>query len=64
MLNVLNAQRFVMIVGDEGAVLVRMKGSEVVDRCFAACAEGEDRAELEAMLEEAPRLSVTSSSTS
>jgi len=59
MLNVLNAQRFVMIVGDEGAVLVRMKGAEVVDRCFAASAEGEDRAELEAMLEEAPRLSVT-----
>lgn len=59
MLSVLNAQRFVMIVGDEGAVLVRMKGAEVVDRCFAASAEGEDRAELEAMLEEAPRLSVT-----
>ena len=52
----LSGQRFVLLIGDEGAVLLRMAGSTVRDRCFAPSPEPEDRTEMEAMLAEAPRL--------
>jgi hypothetical protein len=56
MASFLSGQRFVLLIGDEGAVLLRMAGSTVRDRCFAPSPEPEDRTEMEAMLAEAPRL--------
>lgn len=56
MVSFLSGQRFVLLIGDEGAVLLRMAGATVRDRCFAPSPEPEDRTEMEAMLAEAPRL--------
>jgi len=50
------AQRFILLIGDEGAILLRMAGLTVRDRCFAPSASPADRAEMEAMLAEAPRV--------
>jgi hypothetical protein len=59
MLSLLNGgHRFILLIGDEGAILLRMVGSTVRDRCFAPSPAPEDRVEMEAMLAEAPRLSL------
>ena len=56
MLSFLSGSRFILLIGDEGAILLRMAGSTVRDRCFAPSPAAEDLTEMEAMLAEAPRL--------
>ena len=56
MLSLPGGQRFILLIGDEGAILLRMAGGTVRDRCFAPSPSEEDRGEMEAMLAEAPRL--------
>jgi len=56
MLTLPGSQRFILLIGDEGAILLRMSGATVRDRCFAPSPAEEDRADMEAMLAEAPRL--------
>ncbi len=48
--------RFILLIGDEGAILLRMAGNTVRDRCFAPSPAPEDLLEMEAMLAESPRL--------
>ena len=49
-----SSNKFVLIIGDEGAVLLRVTGSRVRDRCFAPTSDPGDSAQMREMLSDSP----------
>ena len=49
-----SSNKFVLIIGDEGAVLLRVTGSRVRDRCFAPTSDPSDSAQMREMLSDSP----------